>query len=86
MKKPIGKIKLNKMAIPKDKIESGSGFRGWVNATFYGTNEGEVRKKLKDYYREYPPQGYDTHTKRSPQQVPGKEYWWAHVVRYSSCD
>lgn len=86
MRKQIGKIIPKKMAIPKDKVEFGSGIRGWVNAIFYGTNETEVRKKVKAYYVEYDPRGYDTHTKKHPCQVPGKEYWWAHVVRYSSCD
>ena len=86
MKKPIGKIIPKKMEIPKDKVPSGCGTRGWVYVTFYGTNKAEVEKKLKDYYQEYPPQGYDTRTKTRPTQHPEKEYWWAHVVRYSSCD
>ena len=85
-RKPIGRIIPKKMEIPKDKVESGSGFQGWVNATFYGTNKAEVEKKVRAYYVEYDPRGYDTHTEWPPSQVPGKGYWWAHIVRYSSCD
>jgi len=72
--------------IPKDQIESGSGIRAWVNATFYGASKAEVERKVKDYFAYYPPQGYDTHTKTGPSRPAGKKYWSAHVVRYSTCD
>jgi len=73
------------MEIPKDRIESGSGIRGWVIANFYGEDLFEIVKKITSYYGEYPPQGYDTHTTKEPYDT-GNGYYHAVVRRYSTCD
>lgn len=73
------------MNIPKDRIESGSGIRGWVNATFYAATAIEVTKKINDYFDLYPPQGYDTYITNAPRKT-DDGYYWGAVRRYSTCD
>jgi len=46
------------MSIPEDQVESGTGVRDWVTATFYGKDAMEVTVKIKNYHDEYPVQGY----------------------------
>lgn len=71
--------------VPADKIESGSGQRGWVYCTFYGATLEEVKQKRANYFKEYPPQGYDTHTPNNIYKHPDG-YYAVTVKRWSSCD
>ena len=71
--------------IPEDEVESGSGRRGWVHATFYGDSMTEVGKKRQDYIDQYPPQGYDTHTEGPISRHPDG-YYMVRVKRWSTCD
>jgi hypothetical protein len=72
------------MKIPEDEVESGSGVKKWVNATFYGKDEAEVNAKRQKYFDQYPPRGYDTHTITIPTHM-AEGYWLCRVSRYSTC-
>ena len=71
--------------IPKDIIGHGAGYRKWVNCTFYGETIEEVQKKKANYFAEYPPQGYDTHTEGGITKHPDG-YYWLRIRRWSTCD
>ena len=70
--------------VPEDIVESGSGFKGWVNCTFYGDSIEEVAEKKSQYFKEYPPQGYDTQTLTNVAQHPDG-YYYIKIKRWSTC-
>lgn len=70
--------------IPEDQIESGSGIKDWVTSEFFGKDAATVGDKVDNYRRQFPPQGYDTHTLTGPR-LSSLGYWWARVRRYSTC-
>lgn len=71
--------------IPEDKIESGAGERKWVRTIFYGRSKEDVMEKIKNCFRNYPPQGYDTYVKSQPKENINGVYFGV-VERFSSCD
>ena len=71
--------------VPPDEIESGAGVRKWVNCTFYGDTIDEVKAKKKDYFENYDPRGYDTHTLGNITKHPDG-YYYLKVRRWSTCD
>jgi len=71
--------------LPKDEIETGSGSRRWINCTFYGKTMEEVAAKRKAYLKQYPPQGYDTHTVGNIFRHPDR-YYFVRMKRWSTCD
>jgi predicted RNase H-like HicB family nuclease len=73
------------ITLPKDIIEQGVGYRGWVNCTFFGETIEEVQAKRKTYFGEYPPEGYDTHTEGSIQKH-SDGYYLVRIRRWSTCD
>ena len=81
----MGKLKPG-IEVPKDYIESGSGKRfGWVFCHFHGATIEEVKKKKKNYFAQYPPQGYDTHTMGDIYRHPDG-YYSLKVQRWPTCD
>lgn len=72
--------------MPEDIIDSGAGQRRWVNCTFFGETLGAVADKVNAYKREYPPQGYDTHTVGKKIHKHPDGYYYANVKRWSTCD
>ena len=72
------------MNIPEDQVGSGSGIRAWVESVFYGADAMAVTVKLKKYFNEYPPQGYDTQIMFGPQESL-EGFWYTRVRRYSTC-
>ena len=73
------------MAVPEDRIESGSGRRCWVNATFFGATEAEVGKKKKRYFSAFDPRGYDTRVVEGPKRT-SEGYYFIKIQRYSTCN
>lgn len=75
-----------KMIIPKDKASGASwGVRGWVTVTLYGVTKKEVDTKHKNYFNEFHPCGYDTHTMvKTRKHEDG--YWFTTIRRWSTCD
>jgi hypothetical protein len=73
--------------MPKDREEpnSGSGYRGWITATFYGSSQEEVLKKKEEYEKKYPPQGYSNYIVRFPTEIENG-IWLLCLKRYSTCD
>ena len=72
--------------VPEYYIESGSGQRyGWIFCHFYGETIEEVAAKKDKYFKEYPPQGYDTHTMGNIYKHPDG-YYALKVQRWPTCD
>jgi len=71
--------------VPEDVIQHGYGERRWVNCTFYGETQIEVIAKRQEYFNQYPPQGYDTHTEGSINHHPDG-YYYIRVRRWSTCN
>lgn len=71
--------------IPKDEIPSGSGMRGWISVKLYAEDALKLTIKIKKYFSEYDPRGYDTQIVSAPKKTSGG-YWEAHLTRWSTCD
>jgi hypothetical protein len=71
--------------VPEDIIESGSGIRDWVNCTFFGDTVDGVAAKRTDYFKKYPPQGYDTHAKSKAIARHPDGYYYIKITRWSTC-
>ena len=71
--------------IPKDYIENGAGMRGFIYCAFRGATSEEVIKKKRDYFAQYPPQGYDTFVSKNLYKHPSG-YYEIGISRAASCD
>jgi len=69
--------------IPKDEERSGNRDSD-CRAVVYGATREEVEKKIADYFRRYPPQGYGTIASLIVEHFDG--YYYSHLRRYHSCD
>jgi hypothetical protein len=72
------------MEIPKDTQTPWAGLRCWVYADRYGRTEREVKDKIKKYFGEWHPHGYDTRVYQAPHKTE-KGYWHATIKHYSTC-